>query len=93
MAVRRSTVLLSKLGPSKGRGPLTAKRAPSLRKGFGSIGLGTHTKKGFFMIDPRFVPQFKVPDLSDCLLKPYVSRQTPVINNARGFWPGGKINP
>ncbi|KAF4678677.1 hypothetical protein FOZ60_016258 [Perkinsus olseni] len=46
MAVRRSTVLLSKLGPSKGRGPLTAKRAPSLRKGFGSIGLGTHTKKG-----------------------------------------------
>ncbi|KAF4673169.1 hypothetical protein FOL47_010877 [Perkinsus chesapeaki] len=76
-----------------GRGPLTAKRAPSLRKGFGSIGLGTHTKKGFFLIDPRFVPQFKVPDLTDCPLKPYVSRQTPVINNARGFWPGGKINP
>ncbi|EER05567.1 conserved hypothetical protein [Perkinsus marinus ATCC 50983] len=93
MPLRRSNVLLSKLGPSKGRGPLTAKRAPSLRKGFGSIGLGTHTKKGFFMIDPRFVPQFKVPDLTDCPLKPYVSRQTPVINNARGFWPGGKINP
>ena len=84
--LKYSVPLLSKLGPIKGRGPLNTKRAPSLKKGYGSIGLGRHTNNGFFLIDTRFVPQFHVPDLEECELKPYVSRRTPVINGAKGFW-------
>ena len=33
MKLQRSLVLLSKMGPSKGRGPLNTKRAPRLKKG------------------------------------------------------------
>jgi len=73
----QSLLSFAKLGPSKGRGPLTTKRAPSLKKGYGSIGLGRHTNKGFFLIDTRLVPQFHAPpDLSTCQLKPYVSKRT-----------------
>jgi large subunit ribosomal protein L41 len=71
--------LLSKLGPTHGRGALNTKRAPALKKGYGSIGLGRHTNKGFFIIDTRFVPQFHVPEPNHAF-KPYVSRNAPVIN-------------
>ncbi|PFH34234.1 putative 60S ribosomal protein L27 [Besnoitia besnoiti] len=65
---------LAKVGPSKGRGPLLAKYASSgFKKGFGAVGLGRHTKKGFFIINPMLVPMFKVPDLSNCNLKCYVA--------------------
>uniref|UniRef100_A0A0G4HSN4 Mitochondrial ribosomal protein L41 n=1 Tax=Chromera velia CCMP2878 TaxID=1169474 RepID=A0A0G4HSN4_9ALVE len=81
-------------GPGQGRGPLTTKRAPvGFKKGYGSIGLGRHTKKGFFHVYDTLVPMFKVPDLTNCTLKPYVSRRTPVITGAEGYWPGGKVNP
>ena len=39
---------LARLGPTQGRGPLTSKRAPHLKKGYGAAGLGSHTKTGFF---------------------------------------------
>ncbi|KFG44067.1 putative 60S ribosomal protein L27 [Toxoplasma gondii RUB] len=68
---------LAKVGPSKGRGPLLAKFAPvGFKKGFGAIGLGRHTKKGFFIINTMLVPMFKVPDLSNCKLKCYVAPDT-----------------
>ena len=35
----------------------------------------------------------KVPDLSDCDLKPYVSRRTPIVNNADPGWKQGKFSP
>ncbi|KJP88907.1 hypothetical protein AK88_01401 [Plasmodium fragile] len=58
------------MGPSKGKGPLIAKYAPvGFKKGFGAIGLGRHTKKGFFIINKMLVPNFRVPDLSDCKVR------------------------
>ena len=88
-----SLYCFAKLGPTKGRGPLTSKRAPALKKGYGSTGMGRHTNKGFFLIDTRLVPQFHVPEgLESCSLKPYLSRQTPVINGAKGFWKNNKVN-
>ena len=75
-----SHFLLTKMGQSRGRGPLNTKRAPALKKGYGAIGLGRHTNKGFFIVDPRLVPQFHVPpDLAECQLQPYVSRKTPIV--------------
>ena len=50
----------TKIGPGKGRGPLNTKRAPHMKKGRGAIGLGHHTKKGFFHINHMLVPMFKV---------------------------------
>ncbi|CEM02455.1 unnamed protein product [Vitrella brassicaformis CCMP3155] len=94
-AVRLSRVVLgTKCGPSKGRGPLLPKHTgPGFKKGFGAIGLGRHTKKGFFIVNPMLVPSFKVPDLTGFQLKPYVSRKTPVITGAKGYWVGGRVNP
>mmetsp|Transcript_53392 Transcript_53392/g.96420 ORF Transcript_53392/g.96420 Transcript_53392/m.96420 type:complete len:92 (+) Transcript_53392:77-352(+) len=89
----RSLILLSKMGPTKGRGPLNTKRAPRLKKGYGAIGLGRHTKKGFFFINPMLFPILKVPDLTDFELKPYVSRNTPVISNAHPYWKTGRFRP
>mmetsp|Transcript_49012 Transcript_49012/g.106689 ORF Transcript_49012/g.106689 Transcript_49012/m.106689 type:complete len:93 (+) Transcript_49012:68-346(+) len=91
--MQRSLVLLSKMGPSKGRGPLNTKRAPRLKKGYGAIGLGRHTNKGFFFINPMLFPILKVPDLNNFELKPYVSRNTPVISNAHPYWKTGKFRP
>ncbi|CAD7970021.1 unnamed protein product [Amoebophrya sp. A120] len=85
--------LFAKMGPTKGRGPLISKRAPHFRKGFGSIGLGRHTKKAFFHVNPQLVPMFKVPDLTGFKLKPYVSRRTPVVNNACEYWRTGHFIP
>lgn len=82
-------VLFNKMGPTKGRGPLNTKRAPSLKKGYGSVGLGRHTNKGFFLLDTRLVPTFHPPpDMHDGGLKPYVSRRTPVVSGAPGWWKG-----
>lgn len=81
------------MGPSKGRGPLNTKRAPRLKKGYGAIGLGRHTNKGFFFINPMLFPILKVPDLNNFELKPYVSRNTPVISNAHPYWKTGKFRP
>ena len=76
-----------KLGPTKTKGPLNTKRAPSLKKGYGSVGLGVHTKKGFFHINTMLIPKFQVPDLTGFHLKPYVSRRTPVINQGpKKYW-------
>eukprot|EP00438_Fugacium_kawagutii_P015512 Skav201953 [mRNA] locus=scaffold103:34236:35257:- [translate_table: standard] len=49
------------MGPGKGHGPLNTKRAPRLKKGYGSIGLGRHTNKGqcFFFINPMLFPILK----------------------------------
>lgn len=45
--IRVSRVCLDRLRANKGRGQLSAKRAPiGFKKGFGAIGLGKHTKKG-----------------------------------------------
>lgn len=77
--------LLARLGPTQGRGPLTSKRAPHLKKGYGAVGLGRHTKTGFFHINTQLVPKFVVPDLKDFPLKPYVSRKTPVMKSAREY--------
>mmetsp|Transcript_36699 Transcript_36699/g.55368 ORF Transcript_36699/g.55368 Transcript_36699/m.55368 type:complete len:92 (+) Transcript_36699:93-368(+) len=91
--MERSLMRLAKMGPSKGRGPLNTKRAPALKKGYGSIGLGRHTRKGFFFVNPLLFPMLKVPDLSDFELQPYVSRNTPVISNAHPYWKTGKFKP
>ncbi|CRG93622.1 mitochondrial ribosomal protein L41, putative [Plasmodium gallinaceum] len=83
---------LAKMGPSKGKGPLIAKYAPSgFKKGFGAIGLGRHTKKGFFIINKMLVPNFRVPDLNNCELKPYVSKKTPLIVMKKQFGPKKKV--
>mmetsp|Transcript_15019 Transcript_15019/g.34216 ORF Transcript_15019/g.34216 Transcript_15019/m.34216 type:complete len:92 (+) Transcript_15019:35-310(+) len=91
--MERSLVRLAKMGIGKGRGPLNTKRAPDLKKGYGSIGLGRHTKKGFFHINPMLFPMIKVPDLNSFELLPYVSRRTPVISNAHPYWKTGKFKP
>eukprot|EP00397_Hematodinium_sp_SG-2012_P072120 GEMP01152687.1.p1 GENE.GEMP01152687.1~~GEMP01152687.1.p1 ORF type:complete len:100 (+),score=4.50 GEMP01152687.1:28-300(+) len=88
----RTALLCAKMGPSKGHGPLLGKRAPTLKKGFGSIGLGRHTNKGFFHINTQLVPMFKVPDLTGFELKPYISLKTPVTN-AAPYWKTGKFRP
>lgn len=65
------------MGPSKGRGPLIAKYAPvGFKKGFGAVGLGRHTKKGFFLINSMLVPKFHVSYNDGFQLKPYVSPET-----------------
>lgn len=81
-----------KTGSTRGRGALSVKRAPvGFKKGYGAVGLGRHTKKGFFHVNQMLVPMIHVPDLTDFQLQPYVSRQTPVINKARGYWRVGKF--
>ncbi|ETW27331.1 hypothetical protein PFUGPA_04943 [Plasmodium falciparum Palo Alto/Uganda] len=65
--IRLNFIRFAKMGPSKGKGPLIAKYAPvGFKKGFGAIGLGKHTKKGFFIINKMLVPNYRVPDLTDC---------------------------
>ncbi|XP_026191111.1 54S ribosomal protein L27, mitochondrial-like [Cyclospora cayetanensis] len=74
------------MGPSKGRGPLIAKYAPAgFKKGFGAVGLGRHTKKGFFLINSMLVPKFHVSNLEGCELKPYVSPETYKVATQK-FW-------
>ncbi|CDJ42987.1 hypothetical protein, conserved [Eimeria necatrix] len=74
------------MGPSKGRGPLIAKFAPAgFKKGFGAIGLGRHTKKGFFLINSMLVPKLHMPDLNGFELKPYVCPQTYKIASQK-YW-------
>mmetsp|Transcript_56492 Transcript_56492/g.89711 ORF Transcript_56492/g.89711 Transcript_56492/m.89711 type:complete len:92 (-) Transcript_56492:67-342(-) len=88
-----SVVRLAKMGPTKGRGPLNTKRAPHLKKGYGSLGFGRHTKKGFFFVNPMLFPILKVPNLDGFELKAYVSRNTPVISNAHPYWKTGRFRP
>ncbi len=87
--------LWARLGPTQGRGPLTSKRAPHLKKGYGAAGLGVHTHQGFFNINPEMAPKFLVPeyeyDLDNFKLKPYVSRRTPVMRTVREYMMAGKI--
>jgi large subunit ribosomal protein L41 len=90
--LNRTLALFARLGPTQGRGPLTAKRAPHLKKGYGAAGLGAHTNKGFFNINPELAPRFMVPEnLDDFKLKPYVSRRTPVMRTVREYMQAGKI--
>jgi large subunit ribosomal protein L41 len=83
----------ARLGPTQGRGPLTSKRAPHLKKGYGATGLGSHTKKGFFHINTQLVPKFVVPDLTGFELKPYVSRKTPVMRTVREYMEASSVDP
>ncbi|KAL8429169.1 hypothetical protein Efla_006305 [Eimeria flavescens] len=77
LPLQLSAARLAKMGPSKGRGPLIAKFAPvGFKKGFGAVGLGRHTKKGFFLINYMLVPKLHVSESADCGLKPYVSPET-----------------
>lgn len=81
----------ARLGPTQGRGPLTSKRAPHLKKGYGAVGLGAHTKTGFFNINPQMSPKFMVPENLDSFpLKPYVSRKTPVMRTVKEYMNAGK---
>ena len=82
--------LRARLGPTQGRGPLTSKRAPHLKKGYGAVGLGSHSKNGFFNINTGMVPKFIVPDLSNFNLKPYVSRRTPVMRTVKDYMMASK---
>jgi large subunit ribosomal protein L41 len=87
-----STPKLARLGPTQGRGPLTSKRAPHLKKGYGAVGLGAHTRNGFFNINTQMVPKFIVPtDLDNFHLKPYVSRRTPVMRTVREYLEASRI--
>ena len=81
----------ARLGPTQGRGPLTSKRAPHLKKGYGAVGLGSHSKKGFFHINTQMVPEFIVPDLTDFKLKPYISRKTPVMRTVKEYMDASKV--
>lgn len=83
---------LARLGPTQGRGPLTAKRAPHLKKGYGAVGVGSHTRSGFFHINTQMVPKFVVPDLTGFQLKPYVSRKTPVMRTVKQYLDASKIS-
>ncbi|SOV12166.1 mitochondrial ribosomal protein L41, putative [Plasmodium sp. DRC-Itaito] len=90
--IRLNFIKFAKMGPSKGKGPLIAKYAPvGFKKGFGAIGLGKHTKKGFFIINKMLVPNYRVPDLTDCQLKPYVSKKTPLIVMKKQLGPKRKV--
>lgn len=49
-------------------------------KGNRARSLGRHTTKGKYIIDwKEKVPEYVVPDLKGCDLKPYVSHRTPLI--------------
>ncbi|KAL8271342.1 hypothetical protein Esti_004781 [Eimeria stiedai] len=71
-----SGVRFAKMGPSKGRGPLIAKFAPvGFKKGFGAVGLGRHTKKGFFLINSMLIPKLHVPENVGSEVKPLIQNQ------------------
>eukprot|EP01126_Amoeba_proteus_P006014 TRINITY_DN12082_c0_g1_i2.p1 TRINITY_DN12082_c0_g1~~TRINITY_DN12082_c0_g1_i2.p1 ORF type:complete len:143 (-),score=20.62 TRINITY_DN12082_c0_g1_i2:243-671(-) len=62
------------------RGLYWSKRGPrSYYKGRGAISLGKVNRKAYFKYDPKKLPVFVVPDLTDFPLKPYVARNTPLI--------------
>lgn len=65
----------------KGNASLHPKFGPRLYyKGYGARRMGRKTRKGGFVVEwDRKVPQYVVPDLTDCQLKPYVSAKTPLI--------------
>ncbi|XP_046852105.1 39S ribosomal protein L41, mitochondrial-like [Xenia sp. Carnegie-2017] len=59
---------------------MTGKRGnKNFYKGRGVKPTGFHTKKGHYVIVPKKVPEFVVPDLTDFELKPYVSYQSPKV--------------
>lgn len=68
---------LAALAPAyrRGRGPLNTKRAPTLKKGYGAVGIGHHTKDSKFIINTSLIPRVHVPDLADFKLKPYVTAE------------------
>jgi len=69
----------SKFGRVPSRGNLSPKRMPpGFYKGRGVRPIGRHTKKGGYIIDPKKLPAFEVPDLTNCDLKPYVSTNTTI---------------
>ncbi|XP_028406369.1 39S ribosomal protein L41, mitochondrial-like [Dendronephthya gigantea] len=59
---------------------MTGKRGnKNFYKGRGVKPTGFHTKKGHYVIVPKKVPEFVVPDLTDFELKPYVSYHSPKV--------------
>ncbi|XP_065056183.1 large ribosomal subunit protein mL41B-like [Rhopilema esculentum] len=60
------------------RGVMTSKRGnKNFYKGRGVRNPGFITKKGKFVVVPKKVPEFVVPDLTGFQLKPYVAWKTP----------------
>lgn len=66
----------------KGNASLHPKHGPRFYyKGNRARALGRHTRKGGYMVDyDRRVPEYIVPDLEDCDLRPYVSVRTPKVD-------------
>ncbi|EDO31931.1 predicted protein [Nematostella vectensis] len=63
------------------RGVLTGKKGnKNFYKGRGVRPPGFHTRRGEYKIVQRKVPEFIVPDLSGCDLKPYVSYKAPKVD-------------
>ncbi|KAL1920912.1 mitochondrial 54S ribosomal protein mL41 [Calcarisporiella thermophila] len=58
------------------REPLTSKRGHNFYKGKGTGAMGWHTRRGGYRIDWSKVRNFVVPDMTNCKLAPYVSRET-----------------
>lgn len=65
----------------KGNAGLHPKHGPRFHsKGYGARSMGRRTRRGGFMVDwERRVPEYVVPDMEGCELKPYVSAHTPKI--------------
>eukprot|EP00877_Chromochloris_zofingiensis_P003510 jgi/Chrzof1/1315/Cz10g02220.t1 len=59
--------------PNKGFKVLTSKHRNRFYKGKGSMKTGVHTSTGRFIVLPRMMPQYVVPDLTGFTLKPYVA--------------------
>ncbi|KAJ1953598.1 60S ribosomal protein L27, mitochondrial, partial [Dispira parvispora] len=62
------------------REPMTGKRGRNFYKGTRTGAMGRHNKYGGYRLDYSRVRTYVVPDLTNCSLKPYVSRQTEKIS-------------
>ncbi|KAI6653238.1 hypothetical protein LOD99_3763 [Oopsacas minuta] len=62
------------------RGTITSKKGNRFfYKGRGVGSRGVHLSKGIYQIQPWRIYNFIVPDLTNCLFKPYVSSRTPIV--------------
>lgn len=70
-----SSVCRKRYVPSKGWKVMTSKDYPKLNKGKGGMKAGFLDKWSNFHVVESMRPEYKVPDLKDFKLKPYVVRQ------------------
>jgi large subunit ribosomal protein L41 len=61
--------------PARGWKVLSSKEAPKLNKGKRAMKAGFVDQWGRFVVVPSMLPQYKVPDLTDFKLKPYVAQE------------------